>query len=137
MIVHRYRKGHNACGITGMPHNPITQEKIDRRILGWLTDRGYQLIIRNWKYCHGEVDIIASRLDRLHFIGVATQNYPETEFVQQGITRRKMLSIFQAAQQYIKRNPQWKEAIIDVLTITLKQEEPVHCAIVSDIRIRC
>lgn len=105
------------------------------RVLKWLAEKGFRLIKQNWRYCHGEVDIIASRSDQLHFIGITTKSYPETGLPQEGITRRKMLSFAQASQQYLKRHPQWKEVIIDVLTVTMIKEEPTDCILVKNIRL--
>jgi putative endonuclease len=116
-----------------LPMQPIHEEKIEMRVISWLTDKGYDLIKRNWQYCHGQVDIIASRFNQLHFIGIATKKYPENGLPDQGITRRKMLSFLQASQQYIKLNPQWNNAVIDVLTVTMVQDEPKDCVMIKDI----
>lgn len=103
------------------------------RVISWLTDKGYDLITRNWQYCHGQVDIIACRFNQLHFIGITTKKYPENGLPHEGITRRKMLSFLQAAQQYLSRHPQWKNAIIDVLTVTMIQDEPKDCVMTKNI----
>lgn len=116
-----------------MQQQPIHEEKIEMRVISWLTDKGYDLIKRNWQYCHGQVDIIASRFNQLHFIGITTKKYPENGLPCEGITRRRMLSFLQASQQYIKRNPQWKNAVIDILTVTMVQDEPKGCVMTKDI----
>ncbi len=118
-----------------MQQHPLQEEKIELRVINWLSEKGFHLIKRNWQYCHGQVDIIASQSGQLHFIGIATKNYPENGFSDQCITRRKMLSFLQASQQYLKRNPQWEKAVIDVLTIMMVKDEPVECRMVRDIRM--
>lgn len=133
-------KRHDACGIYysaihyAMQY-PINDEKLELRVLSWLSDKGYDLIKRNWEYCREKVDIIASHLGQLHFISISTKKYPESGLGSQGFTRRKMLSFLQASQQYMEYNPQWKKAVIDVLTITMLQDEPIDCVMTRDIKM--
>lgn len=118
-----------------MHWNQLKCEKLERRVLNWLTEKGFQTIKQDWHYCHGQVDIIASRLDQLHFIGISTKRSNETGFAEKGITRRKIVSFLQASQQYLKSHPEWKEVIIDILTVTFIEEEPADYRLVKNIRI--
>jgi putative endonuclease len=115
--------------------NPLKEEKIELRVLNWLADKGFQLVKRNWEYCHGRIDIIATRLGELHFIGITTRHLPATDADAQSITRRRILSFLQASQQYLQRNPQWKNVVIDLLTVTLVHDEPVNCSITKNVRV--
>lgn len=115
--------------------NPVNEERLELRVLSWLTDKGYNLIKRNWEYCNDKVDIIASHLGQLHFISITTKKYPENGLGSQGFTRRKMLSFMQASQQYLQHNPQWKKATIDVLTVTMLKDEPMDCVLTKDLRM--
>jgi putative endonuclease len=115
---------------------PLTDEKIELRVTNWLADKGFQLVKRNWGYCHASVDIIATRFGELHFIGITIRHLPGHDIVAAtGITRRRMLSFLQASQQYIKRNPQWKDVSIDLLTVTLVHDEPVNCSMTKNVRV--
>jgi putative endonuclease len=115
---------------------PQKDEQIELRVLNWLADKGFQLVKRNWKYCHDSVDIIATRLGELHFIGITTRHLPGQAMIDgQSITRRRILSFLQASQQYLKRNPQWKNVSIDVLTVTLMDDKPVSCCISRNLRV--
>jgi Holliday junction resolvase-like predicted endonuclease len=129
------RKRHDACGLSYMQQSPFTEEKIELCVRHWLANSGYQLIRQNWQYCQSSVDIIAARYNRLHFIGITTRKYPDNGLSCQGMTRRKVLALLQASQQYMKRNPQWKEAVVDVLTVTLIREEPADCTITRNIQM--
>ncbi|MBV9986549.1 MAG: YraN family protein [Chitinophagaceae bacterium] len=118
-----------------MQQSPFTEEKVELCVLNWLANSGYHLIRRNWQHCQDNVDIIATRANRLHFIGITTKKYPDTGLSCQGMTRKKILSILQASQQYLKCNPQWKEAVVDVLTVTLIREEPADCVLTRNIQM--
>ncbi|NCI46135.1 YraN family protein [Sediminibacterium soli] len=119
-----------------MQTDPLKEEKLELRVAGWLTEKGFLLIKRNWAYCHGKIDIIASRFGRLHFIGVTTKSYhPVNTISDEGITRRKMLSFLQASQQYLQRYPQWKDVMIDILTVTMIGEEPKDCTLTGNVKL--
>jgi putative endonuclease len=115
--------------------NQFIRQKLEPRVLNWLAQRGFHLIKQNWRYRYDKIDIIATCADQLHFIGITTRNYPEVGLSEQGITRRKMRSFLEASQLYLKRHPEWKEVIIDVLTVTVIKEEPADFILVKNIRV--
>ena len=41
----------------------------------------------------------------------------------------------EASQQYLRRHPEWREVIIDVLTVTVMKEEPADFILVKNIRV--
>jgi putative endonuclease len=44
------------------------------RAAKYLTDRGYEIIERNWRTARGEIDLIAREKDRIVFVEVKTRN---------------------------------------------------------------
>jgi putative endonuclease len=36
----------------------------------WLQDKGFSIIQRNWRYKHLEIDIIASKGKKIHFVEI-------------------------------------------------------------------
>jgi putative endonuclease len=118
-----------------MQQNPFTEERVELHVIDWLSKSGFDLIKQNWTSFQAQVDIIASKYNQLHFIGVTTKKYPDNGLSCQGITRRRLLSLIQASQQYLKRHPEWKEVVIDILTVTLIREEPANCTLTKNIRL--
>jgi len=117
-----------------MPWNQLIGAKGELRTKEWLAKKGFNLINQNWSCCHGELDIIASFLDQLHFIMVTTKSCADTGVPVQGITRKRMLSFKEAAQKYIDRHPRWQEIIFDVLTISVAKEDKAEFILIQDIR---
>lgn len=117
-----------------MPWNQLIGTKGEMRTKEWLTKKGFSLINQNWSCCYGEVDIIASFLDQLHFIAVTTKACAESGIPVQAITRKRMLSFKEAAQKYLERHQGWKEIIFDVLTISLAKEDTTDFILIKDIR---
>lgn len=106
-----------------MPWNQLIGTPVEVRTKEWLTKKGYSLINQNWSCCEGEVDIIASLYDQLHFIVVTTKARSERGLEVEGLTRKRMQSFIQAAQHYLKRHPLWKDFKFDVLTISITKDD--------------
>jgi putative endonuclease len=86
---------------------------------GFVSDNGYQILERNWRFRHWEVDIIASKNNKLHFIEVKTRNSLRFGKPEESITREKMTHLKNAAEQYQYQHPEWKYIQFDVIAITL------------------
>ena len=50
-------------------HNAVGTEG-ENIAAAWLTEKGYQVMFRNWRHSHYEIDIIALKDKMLHFIEV-------------------------------------------------------------------
>ncbi|BFG69698.1 YraN family protein [Sediminibacterium sp. KACHI17] len=85
----------------------------------FIIEKGYHILERNWRYKHWEVDIIASRNRKLHFIEVKTRNSLRFGKPEESITREKMSHLKNAAEQYQYQHPEWKYIQFDVIAITL------------------
>ena len=60
----------------------------------WIANKGYLIIERNWRHKHWEVDIIASKENKLHFFEIKTRRsaifgHPE-ESIGKRITRKSI-----------------------------------------------
>ncbi|MEI9944549.1 MAG: YraN family protein [Chitinophagaceae bacterium] len=92
----------------------------------WLATKGYEILHRNWRYSHYEVDIIAKKNKILKFVEVKCRNAsPYGGFPEESVTKKKFKSLKQAADEYLFLNPGHKWIQYDVLAITLyKDKEP-------------
>ena len=55
----------------------------------YLTQNGYEILHRNWRYKHLEIDIIAIKEGMLHIIEVKTRTDHQFGFPEQAITAKK------------------------------------------------
>jgi len=118
-----------------MSWNHLAGTPRELRVRKWLSQKGFQLINMNWNCSYGEVDIIASLFDQLHFIAVTTKHCTESGLPAEGITRKKMLACKQAAQKYLEHHPRWQKIIFDVLAIApTEQEESKEFILIKDVR---
>lgn len=75
-------------------------EKIAKR---YLLDRGYEIIEENFTCRFGEIDIIASKDFRLHFIEVKGRKNTEHGYPREAVTPAKQKRIIKAAKYYFMR----------------------------------
>ena len=74
----------------------------EERACEYLLERGFVLVERNFYSRFGEIDIIATKEDTLHFIEVKSgENY---ELAVQNLTPRKLSRLIKTAQVYLKKN---------------------------------
>lgn len=100
---------------------------------GFLTDKGYTIMERNWRFKHWEVDIIASKNRKLHFIEVKTRNSMRYGKPEESITREKMTHLKNAAEEYQFRHPEWRYLQFDVIAITLVNGVSKEIFLIEDV----
>ena len=98
----------------------------------FLTDKGYKLMNRNWRFSHWEVDIIASKDNKLHFVEVKTRHTTKFGYPEENIKKDKMQSLKNAAEAYLNLHPQWKYIQFDVVSIMLWNDEPREIFLIED-----
>ena len=85
----------------------------------WLEQRGFQLIFRNWKFARYEVDIIAARVDILHFIEVKSRHNDLFGKPEDWVNKKKGSHMLSAGEAFQHKFPQWKLIQYDILSILL------------------
>ncbi len=88
----------------------------------YLEQRGFQILERNWRSGHKEIDIIAAKGDCVHFVEVKTRSTALWGTPEASVTASKRKLIILAANHYIQKNNIAKEARFDVISILKKQE---------------
>ncbi|HSZ34636.1 MAG TPA: YraN family protein [Puia sp.] len=68
----------------------------------WLIEQGYQIMFKNWRYRHGEIDIIARKKGVLHFIEVKTSRTNTFGFPEERINRRKWRSLKNSSMAFLE-----------------------------------
>ena len=83
---------------TGKPNIGKIGEEIARK---FLMRKGYQIIESNYRYGHGEIDIIAKDGDTLVFVEVKTKKHGDFGDPLYWISRKKQLQIGKIARAYL------------------------------------
>lgn len=91
----------------------------------YLTDKGYEILERNWRNIHKEIDIIAKDGDDLVIVEVKARQTDEYGEPDIAVTKRKQRMLIAAANAYIARKGLDVETRFDIISIVFKDGEHV------------
>lgn len=106
---------HNKLGIEG-----------ENLAENWLKEKGYEILHRNWRHSHYEIDIVALKNKILHIVEVKCRMYSAfAGFPEENVTKKKFKNLQKATDEFLFLNPGYKWIQYSVLSITLhKNKEP-------------
>jgi putative endonuclease len=99
----------------------------------YLTAQGFEILFSNWRYKHLEIDLIASKDNRLHIVEVKTRSSIEFGYPEQHIHRTKMQFLKNAAAFFQYEYPQWKYLQFDVISIFLNDKQLWELSFFEDV----
>lgn len=107
---------HNKLGIEG-----------ENLAENWLKEKGYEILYRNWRHSHYEIDIVALKNKMLHIVEVKTRWSSHFGFPEESVTKKKFKNLQKAADEFLFLNPGYKWIQYSILSITLhKNKEPEY-----------
>lgn len=86
-----------------------TGEDYERRAAHLLVSSGLRIVARNFRARTGEVDIIALHGEVLVFVEVRARSNPAFTSAAASVDRRKQRRLYNTAQGFLQRHPQWRE----------------------------
>ena len=116
-----------------MSWNKTTGNKGEELAVNYLSERGFAVIERNWRFRYAEVDIIAEKNNRLHFFEIKTRTSDKFGKPEESMSYKKMKMLKIAAEEYQYKNPQWKYLQFDVLAITIIHDRPTEFFLIEDV----
>ena len=99
----------------------------------YLSQNGYVIVERNWRFRHAEVDIIAAKNNRLHFFEIKTRTSDKYGKPEESMSHKKMKMLKTAAEEYQYKNSQWKYVQFDVVAITIIHGTPTEYFLIEDV----
>lgn len=113
-------------------HNIVGQEGEDMAVR-WLQEHGFGICHRNWRLSHYEIDIVATKGRKLHFIEVKTRHYSAAGHPEDSVGKQKFRNLQRAANYYLLLNPGHQWIQFDVLAITLFRNKDPEYFLIEDI----
>lgn len=115
---------HNATGLLG-----------EKMAVEYLAARGFEILHQNWRHSHWEVDVIASLNNVLHFIEIKTRRSRKFGFPEEQVTKKKMINLMNASEEFLYLHPGWKQIQYDILSITLLRNQPAEYFFIEDVSL--
>jgi putative endonuclease len=85
----------------------------------FLVDKGYEIMARNFRHKHAEIDLIVQRENWVLFVEVKTRSSTEFGEPEEFVDNRKINKIFEAAEEWIY-TMDWQGHIrFDIISVKL------------------
>jgi putative endonuclease len=95
---------------------------------------GWEILHKNWRHKHWEVDIIASHKGILHFIEVKARTSLKFGYPENNVDEKKIRYLISASEEFLFINPQWQRIQFDVLSININGES-VEYFLIEDVYV--
>lgn len=99
----------------------------------WLSQNGYNILHRNWRYSFYEIDAIATKDNFLHFIEVKARNYTRFDHPENSVTTKKFKSIQKAADEYLFQHPGHPWIQYNILSVTIHGNGNIEFFLIEDV----
>ena len=95
---------------------------------GWLAEKGFTILHRNWRHGRSEIDIIAVRQNVYHFVEIKCSKGDSFGHPEERVSRAKLRRIMRVAAHWLHEHhiPSHHRVQYDVLAIQLKTGEPEY-----------
>lgn len=113
--------------------NKNTGNKGEDAAANWLLQNNYAILHRNWRFKHSEVDIIATKNNKLHFVEVKTRTNTKFGLPEESITQTKMNALKKAAIGFLEQYPMYQYLQFDVMAITLNKNKTEEIFLIEDV----
>lgn len=92
----------------------------------FLRSRGHQILDRNWRAGHLELDIVTEAPDGVHFVEVKARTAPVTSTLTDQVNKVKQKRISAAALQYLnKKHLMGQDVFFDIVSVLFDGPETV------------
>lgn len=99
----------------------------------WLRQKGHDILDRNWRYGHLELDIVTMYGGRLHVIEVKTKRGGPGTRPEEEVRPEKLRRLMRAASAYIRINKVKCPLRIDVLAIRMEKGKDPEFFYIEDV----
>lgn len=104
-------------------HNDIGEQG-EQLACDYLSTRGYNILERNWRAGHDELDIVAEDAHDLVIVEVKTRTTDRFGGPEEAVTRTKQRKLFRATEAYLDARPTERSVRFDVVSIVLQRGGP-------------
>lgn len=99
----------------------------------FLEQKGYEIVCINWRHSYYEIDIIATKKHKLHFIEVKTRSSDFYGHPEASVTKKKFRYLQNAADEYLHLNPGHKWIQYDIVSITFNKNKAPEYFLLEDV----
>lgn len=116
-----------------MAHHNITGTLGEEMAVNYFANNGYNILHKNWRHKHWEVDIIASKKNKLHFIEVKARRTKKFGNPEDDVSKKKITNLIGAAEEFLLLYPDKKLIQFDILSINMEKNKPPEFLLIEDV----
>ena len=116
-----------------MAHHNLTGNLGEEMAVKYLLSKDYTILHRNWRHKYWEIDIIATKHSKIHFIEVKTRRTTIFGYPEEDVSRRKVKYLMGAAEEFLLLNPGWRLIQFDILSITMEKNKIPEFFLIEDV----
>ena len=114
-------------------HNKLGKDG-EELAAAWLKEKGYEVLHRNWRHSHYEIDFIAVKNKMLHIIEVKSRQHSIFGgFPEDSVTKKKFKNLQKAADEFLFQNQQYRHIQFDILSIVLNPGKEPEFFLIEDV----
>lgn len=102
-------------------HNDIGKQG-EELAVDYFLAKGYEILHKNWRKGHWEIDLILCKNNLLHIVEVKTKTSNNCGYPEDEVTVSKFKNLTSAAEEFLFQYPEWKRIQFDILSISLEPE---------------
>lgn len=99
----------------------------------FLKEKGFEILHRNWRHSHFEIDIIAIKNNLLHIIEVKSRNSWQRVYPEENVTKRKFKCLLNAADEYLYQHPEYRHVQFNILSVILYKHRDPEFFLIEDV----
>ena len=99
----------------------------------YFVDNGFEILFRNWRHSHYEIDIIAQKKDILHFIEVKARQTSKFGYPEESVSKKKLRFLMNAADEFLFQNQQYGHVQFDILSIIIEKNKEPEYFLIEDV----
>jgi putative endonuclease len=92
----------------------------------FLMKKGFEIVVRNYRHGHAEIDLIIKRDNWLIFVEVKARSSNDFGEPEEFVDTRKMSKLFEAAEEYIYSTNWHGHIRFDIVSVKLGKEPVVE-----------
>ncbi|MEO1052981.1 MAG: YraN family protein [Bacteroidota bacterium] len=109
-----------------MKDNKTIGDRGEELAANYLKDKGYEILVRNYRYKRSEIDIICKHNSLLVFIEVKTRKNNTYGEPEASVDQKKAAKVIEGAEQYIEEIDWHGDIRFDIISILLKKPPEIE-----------
>lgn len=99
----------------------------------YLQQNGFEILHRNWRFSHYEIDIIGLKNGVLHFVEVKLRTSPKFGLPEDAVDKRKFRRLLNAADEFLHLHPQYRHVQYDIVAISINSNGEASYFFIEDV----